>query len=84
MLREIKYIWYGMTYSELREVLRDGRKLRGFPLVDNPGHMILLGSIQRQELIAAIEKQVRGEGLAWVEKIVVRAFLDFFVKKKTT
>lgn len=36
MIREIKYIWYGMTYRELRDMLRDGKKLRGFPLVDNP------------------------------------------------
>jgi len=61
MVREIKYIWYGMTYRELREVLKAGAKLRGFPLVDNPDHMILLGSIQRTELIAAIEKHIGRE-----------------------
>lgn len=58
MLREIKYIWYGMTYKEMRNTLREGRKLRGFPLVDNPDQMVLLGSIQRLELISAIEKQI--------------------------
>ena len=61
MLREIKYIWYGMTYSELRTLLRESRKLRGFPLVDNPAHMVLLGSIQRTELIAAIERHIGHE-----------------------
>merc|ERR1719167_282629 len=58
MVRDIKFIWYGMTYKELRKVLKDGRKLRGFPLVDNPDQMVLLGSIQRTELISAIEKQI--------------------------
>ena len=58
MVRDVKFIWYGMTYRELRRVLRDGRKLRGFPLVDNPEQMVLLGSIQRTELIHSIEKQI--------------------------
>merc|ERR1719495_2409670 len=58
MVRDIKFIWYGMTYRELRRVLREGRKLRGFPLVDNPDQMVLLGSIQRTELIHAIERQI--------------------------
>ena len=55
---DVRYIWYGMTYAELRDVLRQGRKLKGFPLVDNPSQMVLLGSIRRQELISAIEKQI--------------------------
>lgn len=55
MLRDIKFIWFGMTYKELRQVLKDGRHLRGFPLVDAPDSMILLGSIPRTELISAIE-----------------------------
>lgn len=58
MLRDIKYIWYGMTYKELRDVLKAGKKLRSFPLVDNPDSMILLGSIQRMELIQAIERLI--------------------------
>ena len=56
MLREVKYIWRGMSYRELREVLKDGKKLRSFPLVDNPHNMILLGSIQRTELIQVVKK----------------------------
>lgn len=58
MLRDIKYIWYGMTGKELRNVLKDGKKLRAFPLVDNPDSMVLLGSIQRMELIQAVESLV--------------------------
>merc|ERR1719211_110330 len=58
MLRDVKYIWYGMKYRELREVLKDGKKLRSFPLVDRPEKMILLGSIQRPELITVIERLI--------------------------
>ena len=46
-----------MTYKQLRQTLKDGKKLRAFPLVDNPESMILLGSIQRGELIACIGKK---------------------------
>merc|ERR1719322_786776 len=57
-ISKVRYIWYGMTYSELRDILRQGRKLKALPLVDNPDQMVLLGSIRRQELIAAIDKQI--------------------------
>ena len=57
MLSDVKYIWYGMSYAELRDVLTAGKKLKGFPLVDNPEHMVLLGSIRRQELVAVIDRQ---------------------------
>merc|ERR1719422_3077764 len=67
----VKYIWYGMTYAELRDVLRQGRKLKGFPLVDNPNQMVLLGSIRRQELITAIENQI-GRDRRLAEKSVRR------------
>ena len=61
MVREIKYIWYGMTYGDLKEVLKIARKLKGFPLVDNPSHMVLLGSIQRTELVSMIEAHIGKE-----------------------
>ena len=61
MVREVKYIWYGMSYKELKDVLKAGRKLKGFPLVDNPNCMVLLGSIQRKQLIDAIETQIGKE-----------------------
>ena len=65
-----------MSYRELRQTLREGRKLRGFPLVDSPDQMVLLGrcgalnllcalivccSVQRAELISAIERQLSRE-----------------------
>jgi len=61
MVKKIKYIWYGMTFSELRNILRDNKKMRGFPLVDSPTQMILLGSVQRTELVATIEKHIDKE-----------------------
>ncbi|XP_012252937.2 chloride channel protein 2 isoform X4 [Athalia rosae] len=61
MVRDVKYIWHGITYQRLKEILKENRKLRGFPLADNPGSMILLGSIQRLELIKLIEKHIGRE-----------------------
>ncbi|XP_051166763.1 chloride channel protein 2 isoform X2 [Leptopilina boulardi] len=61
MVRDAKYIWHGITYQRLKEILKENRKLRGFPLVDNPDSMILLGSIQRLELIKLIEKHIGRE-----------------------
>ena len=50
-----------MKYSELKRILTEGRKLKGFPLVDNAKQMILLGSVQRHELISAIELHISKE-----------------------
>ncbi|XP_057320349.1 chloride channel protein 2 isoform X2 [Microplitis mediator] len=61
MVRDVKYIYHGISYQKLKETLKENRKLRGFPLVDNPDSMILLGSIQRLELIKLIEKQIGRE-----------------------
>ncbi|XP_024946620.1 chloride channel protein 2 isoform X2 [Cephus cinctus] len=61
MVRDVRYIWHGITYQRLKEMLKENRKLRGFPLVDNPDSMILLGSIQRLELIKLIEKHIGRE-----------------------
>ncbi|KAK0097508.1 hypothetical protein PV326_001430 [Microctonus aethiopoides] len=61
MVRDVKYIYHGISYQKLKDTLKENRKLRGFPLVDNPDSMILLGSIQRLELIKLIEKQIGRE-----------------------
>ncbi|KAJ8679361.1 hypothetical protein QAD02_015148 [Eretmocerus hayati] len=61
MVRDVRYIWHGITYQKLKGTLKENRKLRGFPLVDNPDSMILLGSIQRLELIKLIEKHIGRE-----------------------
>lgn len=61
MVRDIKYIFYGMTYEELKQLLKENRRLQSFPLVDKPPSMILLGSIQRMQLIQLIEKHIGRE-----------------------
>ncbi|CAG9814797.1 unnamed protein product [Phaedon cochleariae] len=61
MVRDIKYIFYGMTYDNLKSVLKENRKLQSFPLVDKPESMVLLGSIRRMHLIQLIEKNIGRE-----------------------
>ncbi len=58
MVSDIKYICQGMTYGEVRALLRKHMGFKGFPLVDHPESMILLGSVKRTELISAIERQI--------------------------
>ena len=61
MVRDVRYIWHGISYQRLKDILKENRKLRGFPLVDHPDSMILLGSVQRLELIKLIEKHIGRE-----------------------
>ncbi|ALC46863.1 ClC-a, partial [Drosophila busckii] len=61
MVRDVKYIWQNMSYLQLKEVLRLNKKLRSLPLVDSKENMILLGSLQRSELVKLIEEQVGRE-----------------------
>ncbi|CAH1134809.1 unnamed protein product [Ceutorhynchus assimilis] len=61
MVREVRYIFYGMTYEELKQLLKENRRLQSFPLVDKPESMVLLGSIQRLQLIQLIEKHIGRE-----------------------
>lgn len=61
MVRDVKYIYYGMNYEQLKSLLKENRRLQSFPLVDRPDSMILLGSIQRVHLIQLIEKQIGRE-----------------------
>uniref|UniRef100_A0A1B0G9E3 Chloride channel protein n=1 Tax=Glossina morsitans morsitans TaxID=37546 RepID=A0A1B0G9E3_GLOMM len=61
MVRDVKYIWQGISYQKLKEVLKMNKTLRSLPLVDSPENMILLGSVQRYELIKMIEKHIGRE-----------------------
>ncbi|KAM7361716.1 chloride channel protein 2 isoform 3-T3 [Cochliomyia hominivorax] len=61
MVRDVKYIWQGISYQKLKEVLKSNKTLRSLPLVDSPDNMILLGSVQRYELIKMIEKHIGRE-----------------------
>ena len=56
MVRDVKYVWRGMTFKELKAVLEDAKKVRAFPIVDGHGSKVLLGSIQRTELQAALDE----------------------------
>ncbi|XP_018803344.1 PREDICTED: chloride channel protein 2 isoform X7 [Bactrocera latifrons] len=61
MVRDVKYIWHGISYQKLKEVLKANKTLRSLPLVDSHENMILLGSVQRYELIKMIEKHIGRE-----------------------
>ncbi|XP_050685568.1 chloride channel protein 2 isoform X2 [Leptidea sinapis] len=58
MVREVKYIWNRMTYQQLKDILKENKAIKSFPLVDRPASMVLLGSIHRWELVKVIEQQV--------------------------
>lgn len=61
MVRDVKYIWRGITYAKLKDILKKNKHLRGLPLVDSPENMVLLGSVQRYELIKMIDKHIGRE-----------------------
>ncbi|CAH1103822.1 unnamed protein product, partial [Psylliodes chrysocephalus] len=61
MVRDVTYIFYGMSYQQLKVLLKENRQRKSFPLVENPDSMVLLGSIQRMPLIQVIEKQIGKE-----------------------
>lgn len=61
MVRDVKYIYYNMTYEQLKTLLKENRRLQSFPLVEDPESMVLLGSIQRLQLIRLIEKHIGRE-----------------------
>ncbi|XP_015836329.1 chloride channel protein 2 [Tribolium castaneum] len=58
MITDVKYIYHGMPFEQLKNLLKDNKKIKSFPLVNNPVRLILLGSIQRLQLIELIERQV--------------------------
>lgn len=61
MTRDVKYIYEGMSYEQLKAILKENKSLKSFPLVDNPDNMVLLGSIQRMNLIELIEHHIGRE-----------------------
>ncbi|PZC75071.1 chloride channel protein 2 isoform X2 [Helicoverpa armigera] len=58
MVRDVKYIWNKMSFQQLKDLLKENKTIKSFPLVDSPSSMVLLGSIHRWELVKVIEKQV--------------------------
>ncbi|XP_073958853.1 chloride channel protein 2 isoform X2 [Choristoneura fumiferana] len=61
MVRDVKYIWNRMTFQQLKDLLKENKAIKSFPLVDSPASMVLLGSIHRWELVKVIEQQVGRE-----------------------
>jgi chloride channel 2 len=69
MVTDVKYIYHGMPFEDLKNLLKDNKKIQSFPLVNNPVRLILLGSIPRMELIELLERQVgRGETTPRVDR----------------
>lgn len=61
MVKDVRYIWQSISYRELKAVLKANKQLRSLPLVDRPDNMILLGSVQRYELIKMIDRHIGRE-----------------------
>lgn len=58
--KDVVFIWNGITYGEVKDILKNNKGLHSMPLVDSPKpkNMILLGSVDREELIKALDRQV--------------------------
>lgn len=56
--KNVVFIWNGITHGEVKDILKDNKGLYSMPLVDSPKNMILLGSVDREELIKALDRQV--------------------------
>ncbi|KAF2361266.1 Chloride channel voltage gated [Trinorchestia longiramus] len=86
MVKNVKYIYYGITYRQLKETLLVSRKIRSLPLVDSPKSMVLLGSIQRDALItlltAKLERYKTSEQLTGAWRIAARKALEAQHKRK--
>ncbi|XP_021693329.1 chloride channel protein 2 [Aedes aegypti] len=58
MVRDVKYIWKGISYQKLKNVLKQNKTLRCLPIVESPENPILLGSVQRFELIQMLDNHI--------------------------
>lgn len=56
--KNVVFIWNGITFGEVKDILKDNKGLQSIPLVDSPKNMILLGSVDRDELIRVLDEQV--------------------------
>ncbi|GIX79872.1 chloride channel protein 2 [Caerostris extrusa] len=74
MVREIVYIWEGATYREIKSILRSNKRLQSFPLVESSESMILLGSVQRMELMRLLERHLGRERR--LEEVARRKSID--------
>lgn len=59
MIRDVVFVWRNnCTYKNIQHILANHPNIRTFPLVDNSQNMILLGSIQREELQRIIDSRL--------------------------
>ncbi|XP_058462740.1 chloride channel protein 2-like [Malaya genurostris] len=58
MIGDVLYIWKGITYRELAVMLETSKKISCLPLVKDPAEPILLGSIERIQLLQLMDKCV--------------------------
>lgn len=58
MITDTKFVYLGMNFVNLRDLLIHHKKITVFPLVDNPQTMTLLGSIPRTELIHLLDQEM--------------------------
>ncbi|XP_058840046.1 chloride channel protein 2-like [Topomyia yanbarensis] len=56
MVGDLLYIWKGITYRELVAILEASANLRSLPLVQDPDEPILLGSVERVQLLKLMDK----------------------------
>ncbi|XP_018021412.1 chloride channel protein 2 [Hyalella azteca] len=87
MVKNVKYIYYGITYKQLKDTLLQSRKIRALPLVDSPTSMILLGSIQRDALIsllqAKLERYKTSEQFSAAWRLAAKKALESQPNRKT-
>lgn len=87
MLHEVKCIWQSISYQSLKTVLKQNKHLRSLPLVDSPENMILLGSVQRHELIKMIDRHIGREkrlevAAKWQKEAADRAREEYEKRQK--
>lgn len=58
MMRDVKYICVGSTYREVKDLLESARKIKTYPLVDSKDSRILIGSVQRSEMIILLARHL--------------------------
>ncbi|VDM56920.1 unnamed protein product [Angiostrongylus costaricensis] len=55
MVSDVKFIWKGITYSELKKLMDDNREIRSFPIVLDKESRVLLGSVNRKVLNDSVQ-----------------------------
>ncbi|XP_055616131.1 chloride channel protein 2-like [Toxorhynchites rutilus septentrionalis] len=74
MVRDVLFIWKDISYQELVDILEASKDFRSLPLVDNPKDRILLGSVERIQLLKLIDNHMsrarrqRAAAQRWLEE----------------